>query len=276
MKKTSVIALLLSVAILLGLFTCFAHEDEDHHHDEHMRNVLFGSKTFAPGSKQDKCVKALEAASYLCLDQDNGHGADSLAVLKAFKVKKLPKNISDIDFAGNYSHRMYTHMGWWRGYRGTEDKANWNVRKIILTETVKEIFGFKDTELADSFAAVVYYVHILSDHMHMKKYSDENYTISFAYAHRGPENRDIIYELLYYIPLILPSGKTGGSYQYSSLMSQLQTIGAKASQLIGAPGGIQTAEQLEEYTGYAEDVMKLLKSYLPGLLQNEAYFAKVF
>jgi hypothetical protein len=70
-------------------------------------------------------------------------------------------------------HERYTHLGWHHEY-DEQTQPRWLKSKQILLDTVGSIFYFSPLDLVstrlfkkdkkDSFAAILYYVHILGDH----------------------------------------------------------------------------------------------------------------
>ena len=281
MKK--IILFVLTVVILLEMpLLAFAHNKDVH--NQQLELVLFGQKNSPRLStiKAQKALLALESASYLALDQFNGNGTEQLDILKAYKVKDLPEDISDIDFAGNFKHRTYTHRGW--NYKYPDDKANWVVRKQILLATTEKVFNFQwfasewigigYTEKCESLAALVYYVHVLGDHEARTGYKIEELMIPFARPHANAKNPDIFFELKYHLSILFKDQK--GTRKYTSLMQEIDRIAGEARSLEGTTGGINTQEKFEEMHGLIEELIERLEDYVPRLLAKEDYFKNVF
>ncbi len=58
--------------------------------------------------------------------------------------------------------------------------------------------------------------------------------------------------------------------------AKLDTLAENTRALVGTRGGINTDEKFIEYHAYEEDLMDLLISYIPLLLEKEAFFKDVF
>ena len=287
-------ALLLALCTLLNGSMAFAHSRKEHNKD--LADVLFGS---ADGvhRKSDE-FKMLHTATYLCLDQFNGQGEDAagsnnndnqgLGYLRKHGVSNLPKRIAEIDYTSNGDHRSATHRGW-EHYYGENDKAHWPIRKEILLNTVEKVFNFSilprkifgitisDSEIGNSFAAILYYVHLLGD---AKLATKDDVTpkvsavmIPFAREHAYEQNPDIPYEMIKHFDILFASQRNSNSY--SMFRSNLVNVASKARGLVGR-GGIRTNEMAIEYNNYIDEFMKVLQDYVPKLLKKEAFFTKVF
>ena len=251
-------------------------------HDAYMLQVLFGKdfKKQNYTAKELSAIEALEAASFLALDQYNGKGADALNTLKNYRVSSLPSDISKIDFRENNHHRRYTHRGWMGPYNNDkrpypDDKANWNVRKRILTETVKRVFGLKNesARICDSLSAVIYYIHVIGDHI---VETDYHKMASDMIGVGGRNDQyDIIHQLIYHFDILFTS--PSNINRYNSFRSQLRLLNNEFSELVNKDGGINTPEKQAEYSALSKKLMEdLLIKYVPGLLQEEYYFNTIF
>lgn len=285
-KRTGAFILTVMIMACVFLTTTFAYDVEEH--DAYLEQVLFGEKNYK-NSKSEKVqnkVLMLEYASYLAIDQDRSEGADKLDFLKKMKVRGLPK-LNEFDLTGVFygNHRNYTHRGWDYTYRIPEgekhDKANWPVRKKLLCSTVNKVFdfGFKNElfgnvcKQCDSFSALVYYVHVLWDHIEKKKYTSSDLTIPLARDHASEENQDVFWEIKKYSETLFVSQKK--NITYFSFMQELDNLAEKARSLAGTKGGMNDTN-FYQYHQYADDLMNLLISYIPLLLENEEFFKTEF
>ena len=257
----------LVVLFMLTGTTLFAFGSEQH--DEYMLQVLFGKQPTV--SRDNPAVKALSYASYLTLDQFNGNGATELNFLLQKKVKKIPKQISKIDFSGNAQHRSYTHRGWDFSY--PLDKANWNVRKKILLATADKLFVFKNDQQCNSFCALIYYVHVLGDHIADSSIKKSDLKIEVA---GRADDHDIVNELTKHLQVLF-------KYQSSSrllttLLQNMRALDRTVTTLMRIPGGFAsfTEEDVLMYKNSATELMDLLITYVPELLQQEEFFTDVF
>lgn len=277
--------LLIIVTLCLSLIAPSSLASDRDVHDAYMLNVLFGNdfKEERYNTKELAAIEALEAASYLAVDQYNaastGNGIKELNLLSGYRVPSIPSDISEIDFPGNQHHRRYTHRRWMGPYNNAErpyqdDKAHWNLRKTILIETVKKVFGLKDdsARVCESLSAVIYYIHVLGDHIVETDYQKMNADL-IGVGGRN-DQYDIIHQLIYHFDILFISPSS--SNRYNSFRSQLRLLNNEFSELVNKDGGVNTPEKQATYSRLAKKLMYLLIKHVPGLLQEESYFSKVF
>lgn len=285
MKRRLLISILMIAMILSVSVPASAHDKEGH--NRFLEEVLFGRDGYIAvlSEKGKKALTALEYASYLAVDQYSGKGADEFSYLKrTYKVPGLPKTISSFDFGGNQFHRSYTHRGWDHVY--AQDKANWNVRKNILLATTEQVFDFSAlsgtvlgfnfgyAEKCNSFAALVYYVHILGDHEARTGYRVTDVMMPLAQAHADVGHPDILSEIKRHLEIIFADQKE--THKYNVLMQELDVIADEARSLAATPGGINTDEKFLVFHGQVRAVLTLLQDYVPNMLKEEGFFSKVF
>lgn len=226
---------------------------------------------------QKKAIEALECAAYLCPDQFNGAGREELRILMEYNVPDLPKSVEEIDFRSNYAHRRYTHLGWNPVVH--PELGNWEKRKTILISAVSKVFGSIDTKLCDSFAALLYYIHILSDIESIDTYAkyrrEGSYVLPLARHEASETQPDILRELIViYLPVLF--SKQIDSDDYKQLISKLEDIAVKARSLASTTGGINSEEKYTLYHDYVVQVLDVMSGYIPKLLHKEPYFVRVF
>lgn len=271
------LAVLLSFSMALNSISVFAHDQNEH--NKELEEVLFGNDSARNDltDKSQNALDAIEAAAYLALDQYNGNGKKQLDLLKKEGVHGIPKTIDEIDFGGNNYHRIYTHRGW--NFNYSSDLAHWPVRKKLLLDTVntKMKFGIMSnrwtgySNKCDSFAALVYYVHVLGDHIEDEKYLASGPKIELAYPQSGEPG--IVSELIKISEILFED--QADTLTYQAYIQKLYTIQIKAQSLVSKTGGI-TQERFEEYHSYSEDLMEVLKLYASVLLKEEDFFNKTF
>ena len=250
-------------------------------HDDYMLHVLFGSnyKEENYTQKELTAIKALEAASYLAVDQYNGDGEEELKTLSDFKVPELPTTIDDIDFSGNQHHRRYTHRGWLGPYNNDDrpypdDKAHWSIRKRVLVLTTKKVFALSDEQnrICDSLAAVIYYIHVLADHIVETDYTKMNSDL-IGVGGRN-DQYDIIHQLIIHFDILFASPNSNN--RYNSFRAQLKLLNNEFSELVNSDGGINSPEKQAAYRLLAQKLMDMLIKHVPVLLKEEIYFSKIF
>ena len=283
------LALLLAVSLSVNAIPVHAYERKEH--DHHLEKVLFGNERFSSNKSSDikNAIKALEAASYLAIDQANGKGADDLDFLKnKFNVAGLPA-LSDIDFQSGGAHRRYTHMGWNHYY--PVDKGNWKDRKDILLSTVNKEFKFKKTPNAvlghffkrfreydtkcDSFCALIYYVHIIGDCMDNVSFTQFKFNYPNMMGLGGRNDKEsVIAELLMHTEILFSDQKN--SFKYLTLKNKLLKLDGNLKKIVRSEGGINTEVKYRKYVKYARDLMGILEKNIPNLLREEEFFEQVY
>lgn len=305
---------LLSLAIMFvfGLFSKSAAAHDKGEHNSELETVLFGQSKLQSITSDDKeyaeeAVSLIEDAVYLTLDQFNGLGTNELEHLKKAHIFGIPRNISEIDFQGNNYHRKHTHMGWNavvlkkgdtenstdpktkrsrieyaldKDFDYKRDKANWNVRKKILTATVDKVmkFGLVSNPLmgydkkCDSFASLIYYIHLIGDHLEDTTYMNRSPKMELAYYDRSEVG--IIDELLLDFEVLFEDQKN--SFSYKELVHQLQDLQETVRDIQNRPGGLGNDKSFAEYKECAEQLMGILVDKVPDLLEKEEFFSKIF
>ena len=274
----------LLIAMLLSM-VCPAYAHNAAEHNLQLKMVLFGpdntENSMSPEAK--KALKALEYASYLALDQYNGKGGRALTYLNStYHVPGLPKSIDAIDFSSNEYHRMYTHYGWDRQYN--DDKAHWAIRKNILLATTEKVFDFQTfsgkvlwhdfgyAEKCNSFAALVYYVHVLGDHKALESY--ENIAMMQLAQPHPDSSPDIYSELKYHLQIHFSDQSS--THKHKAFMQELDTQAEAARTLAASTGGTNTDEKFLVYKAQVESLLTLLQDYVWQMLKEEAFFTDIF
>lgn len=154
--------------IFLILFTtpCFSFACDEKQSTDYITQILFGDDAYSYESNES--VTMLMDALYLCSEQSNGQGQDKYAFLKGKRVylpSFLSINIEESALLG------CSHNGWDHVY--ALDKEAQRNRKKLLQRTVNSVFDFgtfnnwfgSSSGKCNSFAAMLYYLHILSDYL---------------------------------------------------------------------------------------------------------------
>lgn len=275
-----VIVLLVSFAV-----PAFAHDKAKH--DEIIEYVLFGNKHYKKGldenSEEYKCLDNLEKAVAICLDQYDERYINELQDLNDCGIHGLPESIDEIKFKGNQHHRRKTHKGWNAVY---PEDAHWEERKTILLQTVNDVFSFKlmagkwtlfgipkdfgYKEQCDAFAALLYYLHVLGDFDASESRSViENDVISLTRTNPSDDNPDLFWELERILPIVCKASVKAGDY--SGLEVDIKMLEQEAREL----GGVND-ENLQQYRDIVKRLLDHLESKVPGMLQKEPFFSKVF
>lgn len=274
MRRSKWVIVLLCILLALGNIsqTSFAYERNGH--DAYMSDVLFKNfKEVKNDSRIANDIKALECASYLAIDQFNNNGQKDLDFLLNYGVKGIPLYVSDISYnASGTTHRSHTHRGWdFQNYFVT--KKLWPIRKQILLNSADKIFDFKGNEAQkESFCALIYYIHILADHMDDTSYKIKN-GLKMDVGGRTDEI-DIIHELLKHIKVLFADQKY--THKYRSLTSALERYNKRLAKIVRPVGGINTDEKFEQKQEYTKRIKELLTWYIPEMLKEEAFFSEVF
>ena len=267
------LALLLCAVVIISSLPMPADAFERKDHDKYMSDVLFKNfKEVDNDPKASDKIDALECASYLCIDQFNNNGQGDLDTLIRFGVKGIPSSVSEISFsASGTTHRSYTHRGWDYNYGSTNEK--WPARRQLLISTVNTIFDFEGNEKkAESFCALLYYTHVLGDHMDDTSYKVNNGLKMDAGGRK--DKYDIIHELETHIAIVFEDQTH--THKYQSLMSTLEKYNSRLYKIVNSEGGINTDEEFALKMEYVEGLMKVITYYLPEMLKDEPFFYNAF
>ena len=311
MKKT--ISVILVCCLMLCAFTEEAFAFGFKEHNEWTEYAIFGDKHYSqryPDEKNNP-VMSLHCATYLCVDQFNYNAHpdeddERLAILQRRNIPGLPKSVeNDLNYtAFGEKHRTYTHRGWNYSYSDTElKKSHWELRKKLLIATVKKEFdpgivndflSFLGNDNAESltknfdkkceyFAELLYYCHILGDHLYDNKELkdksggnlDRPYYVKDLIIYIGGtrDNATIIHDLKECVQSLF------GKKKAQSLISELDRIEKNIDYVRyeeGKDGGLNTVGRYIEYSSYAQSVLDALHDNLPGLLNDEPFFTRVF
>lgn len=280
LMKTTYNRLAILILLLISCISCWAHNYNGH--NEELKRILFGNDYYSKVSEKGTInFRLLCEAAYLTLDYKNEpKGSECLADLKNNGIKNLP-SIESISFSSNQYHQMYTHFGWEKGCRGFVDKANWEKRKQILLSTVGKIGSFNDNERIklDAFAALIYEIHILGDHIgdtdqtrdtRIRLVSEPGYrgqVISPTSA--GPFNNPTLYTyMLYHIQRLFRDQKD--KYEYTQLVGFLNR---HKDEFVNST---TTPVPYDDITFLAKQTKKRLVEYIPKLLEREEFFKRAF
>ena len=263
LKRAFIIIILISQASSLFAFKRTAH-------DTQMRQILFGMPYIISSTEQSK-IEILEMALYLALDQYNGNNLYYLDDLRMFGIENIPAP-HQIDFSSNQHHQRYTHRGW--DYIYSDDRANWNIRKQLLLSSIDKVFNFMPHEMIkrESFAALLYYVHVLGDHSHDgKRTLPDRMRINGSVSGGNMERGDIVWELEYHLDRLFREQQNSRNYRnLQNFLSQHRRRPALPySQTI-------SDEMYDELKGFANRILQELMTNIPPLLRNEAFFRSSF
>lgn len=292
----------LSMVLLIELASpCMASAHDKNEHNKELELVLLGESGYKirhQGDTPGRGIRAIEAAAYLCIDQFQGYGSEELDWLKGNGFDVLD-SLEEINFtASGRNHREYTHCGWEMTYE--DDKAHWSRRKKILLDTVEKVFNFKALpswlvgydERCESFAALVYYIHVLGDFLEddtLGKFEGESNgkKVKFARTFPTDKNPDIFWEIERHLGTLLLGQNT--SLTYNSLMIDLKGLARRARKIARQRGDIEDSKFADAHE-CAEELMVLLsghnnsdyshdysyKGRVHALLAKESYFNEVF
>lgn len=288
-------------------YTTTVRGKEEIGHDNELEQILFGTdfRNKKSGIRSD-AVKAIEAASYLAIDQFQNSavipGQDELNELVEYGIYSpftVPK-IEDFSHKNPAHHRVYTHEGWDFKYpvdvdvrNGKKDRANWKLRKGILIDTVRYEFGYVpvvsnvngDAEWMESFAKLVYYIHLLGDIESTESLStyQKNPVMPLAFKHTANNKNytDIICEIRGCCEVLFKKQK--GNREYDTFMKRIdgyhKNVQMRVKSPEGAtgfyrfdhgnlevPGVIKNEHFFNKYRENTTELIDMLKEKIPGLL----------
>jgi hypothetical protein len=124
----------------------------------------------------------------------------------------------------------------------------------------------------DSFGALIYYIHILGDHIGDSKDTlTSRMRLNGSIRGRNPVRSDIIWELEYHIPRLFR--EQSNSFEYKMLMSYLQRCASTPAFEYATTISDDNYKKLQEF---ANEILNKLIENVPALLKNEPFFVRVF
>lgn len=282
MTKRSV-AIFLLVVFVMGNAVAFAHLQPQHSAD--LKKVLFGDEYKYLSKDQNTAFNAIAHAAAFTIDQfsssktqEDGtykkllNELDELGIkAKITKFRKVDLNFEvDKNNISATTHRKYTHLGW--DYENYPNQEFWLLRKQMLIDTVNWVLFNRDAKFSwikplykpskqcEAFSAVIYYVHILGDHV-------------AGDTPRKLENLEpllsIIIELKEQLGIVFASQKN--SRKYKALEDELSAFIIKVQRNYNLYG-----VECKINKKYAKDLLERLAEHIPKLLQEEEFFRKYF
>lgn len=262
--------------------SCFVFAHVTKIHNKEIESVLFANKN---NIQNNSSLNLLLKATALALDyyKEDENKEEYFNDLKNCGVQNIPEPEVLRYTAGGWDHQKYTHLGWNHSYN--QDRGNWEMRKLLLVSTVNHVFNFRDKNIkSESFAALLYEIHILGDHIGCKFSTYHNRSrlklcpdltnpqVEFMNANsdgRFQVNPTLIGYLLYHIERLFREQKH--SDEYKSLVTFLRS---KMTALVHT----QITDDNYHLTviRLAEEIKRELVKYIPILLKRETFFARVF
>lgn len=306
---------IVAIALVIALTLCcigsaYAHGSAGEHWQD-LRLVLFGDTHYRGQTQRTDDLRiVLERASSLCIDQFGGSSSSYLEQLRLKGVKNLPATIAEIDLdATAMNHRSFTHLGWDATYSGDarnpEWAQRWADRRNLLRNSVEHVFNFKDERQKEAFCGLLYYVHILGDHIEFKYGTYGTGKDQVILIAGGHGQVTFISELLDVLAILFEDQKN--SYHYMLMVRELRTeeilLNALLNQnyvpslymdqvntadtdemddaqvlvLLNEPEKMDTPELFAaSYTAHAKRILEILSRHVPYLLKEEEFFRKVF
>ena len=293
MKKLFKLFLLVFL-IIANTFSVFSYSEDEH--SKILIEVLFGNN---PTVSNTDAIDAINYAVAISIDHYNSDYSSSLVKLKNdYKIKGLPSSLKSINYKANsLTHRLFTHKGWDHNYLKDEslkDKteivknANFQKRKDILLKTVNQVFDFgfwsgklwfPYDEQCNSFAAYIYYVHILGDYIHdgESEASFHDYGMIPLVDSDGIEG--MIDEIEKHSKILFSKQENGDGLQkrnYNEFLDELDRIRSDINRVFYSKQDLYNSETYKQYANYASELMECLKAYTPILIKEEDFFKKVF
>ena len=296
MKRALCILCCLVLVLVFPWDNASAHPQQKEHYEEY-EAVLFNNRKYSTSSlsaERKRNILILEYGTTLCIDQF-GQAKDQglLDDLNSWGVGGIPRNVSEINpdasqtQLASKNHRMYTHRGWDFSYE--TDLAHWPIRKKILISAVCKVFGneFGNSPKGESFAALLYYIHVLGDYIEdvtdgdYKKFNGQSNGLKIPFAAAHPEStHDVFYEIKYHLGILFADQT--GSRKYRALISDIDDLAGRARKIVAQTGGINSTERCLEIKPLVLELMDILTgehdhfNYVHELLKNEPFFVRVF
>ena len=159
-------SVLLALAMLLSC-SITANACDEEQSNAYILKLLFADDTLRYENNAD--VKKLMDALYLCSQQSSKDGQDKIDALISARVSGIP-DLSKINITEDLLFEC-SHNSW--GYVSSSIKNPQKSRKDVLRKTVVNVFDFgwfnetfrSNQGQIDSFSALLYYTHILTDYL---------------------------------------------------------------------------------------------------------------
>lgn len=305
MKKRILAMFLLLVFVVGSVPGALAHDDQGKH-DKDLKYALFGLREKKLADEENTIFKAISNAAALTIDQFSQNEQlrrkestynDLQSELQELNLPALPDSFDKLDLNINVapdgknitanSHRKYTHLGW--NYKDYPNVEFWETRKQVLLHTVNwtlfnngALFSktpwlsdvlYPPSEQCEAFCAMVYYIHILGDHIegdNPEKLTDLEPLIQYT----SLSTPGIIAELKEQLSIVFVSQED--SWTYAALMDKLTGLAIRAERNCGTWGAVDTKEKCTLNQNYAKELLDILSAYLPILLKNEPFFSNHF
>ena len=304
MRKRIVAAFLLLVFVM-GSVSAFAHDKQDEH-DKDLKYALFGSREKVLSGDENLIFNAIADAAALMIDQFSANDSQRQKEgtynelqddLRKLGLPALTDSFDDLNLNSRIAangknitantHRRYTHLGW--NYKNYPNEEFWVKRKQILLHTVNwTLFNdkallsqvpwlsdviYSPSEQCDAFCAVIYYIHILGDHIEgndPEKLTDLEPLIQYT----SLSTPGIITELKEQFGIVFIAQKD--SWTYAAMMEALSDLEIRAEQNCHVWDAVNTKERCAINQKYANELLDILANYLPKLLKEEPFFSKHF
>jgi len=292
MMKRLLSCILCTLLCLCYFTTAYAHPSAGEHWQD-IRYVLFGDKHYR-GKDQATVQKrqAIEYASQICIDQFSNSHSSMFVLLqdRVPRLKSLTLEAINLDEKVQ-NHRQHTHRGWNYAYSNTALNPQWAdtvwpLRKEVMLATMEHVFNFNGlpnafdpligyNEKCDAFCALVYYVHLLGDHLEFKAstYNRSNDGVlgkDQVIPLGGSHGDTLISELIKCFEVLFPE------QDYSELVRDLDEVNSKIRTILNQPENLETEEGFAAYHNQANEVLEILHKHIPTLLKNEDFFSSVF
>jgi hypothetical protein len=257
----------------------FCRETPEHERD--LLKVLFDStrKGLYTNYKNNtteaqKKLNALFAAVYLAIDGNESQNSmrvvnEKYEILKSFGLSGLP-SIAEFITPGGKFHQRYTHRGWDFRYSPLDVAERWDIRKErILLQTIKRVFIFTgyDRSKIEHFGALLYYIHILGDHVENPGTEVREGRIDIS---GRKDNLDIFSELLIHLPELFKNQR--GSPHYERIIKYFRDNKTRHF----TEGSAISKEEYDALHKFAQETLDVLFRYIPKLLEEEDFFRLTF
>ena len=131
---------------------------------------------------------------------------------------------------------------------------------------------YPPSEQCEAFCAMVYYIHILGDHIEGDASKNLEYLEPIQYVDAFTSG--IITELKEQLQIVFMAQKR--SWSYAGLMEALTTLEIESAEEYKTWGKLDTKEKCDINKEFAKEILRVLSAYLPTLLKREPFFSTHF
>jgi hypothetical protein len=277
----------LSIIFLFGLISIdlYGYGKGSKHNEDLILLMFGGDDRYKMMSKKGlENFQYIKDIVYLTTDFSTQYESANriLNTFHSLGIKYIP-SVDEIKCPGGGTHQQYSHLGWNHLYVG-ENQGVWDKRKSLMISVIDAICGFRPEEKikCDSFAALLYEIHILGDHIgdspstrhtRIRLVSEPDYIGQIIPpTSNGPFNNPTLYSyLIYHIQRLFR--EQSHTKEYKTIISFLVN---HKDDFAEEKYESDLESLYTDVVSLATETRDLLSKNLPILLAREGFFQRTF